>query len=101
MCLFLCSCTTKGEQREKCVRVLCGESWGQNGHVTLTDLLGVTVCERQLSCNMKHYFSPMKGSVDCLTSCLTVTHIQTSSEPEDRGMRASHLLIYSTCHLSD
>lgn len=84
MCLFLCSCTTKWGGKKKRVRDLCGASWGQSGHVTLTDLLRVTVCERQFSCNMKHDFSPMKGSVDCFTSCLTVTHVQSSFEPGDR-----------------
>lgn len=100
MCLFLCSCMTKWGGKEKRVRDLCGASRGQSGHVTRTDLLRVTVCERQFSCNMKHDFSPMKGSVDCFTSCLTVTHVQSSSEPEDRDW-GHKSLIYYTCHLSD
>ncbi len=50
---------------------------------TVTDLLWVSLCERQFSCDMEHDFSPLKGSEDCFTSCLTMTDIQSSSEPKE------------------
>ena len=49
---------------------------------TVTDLLRVALCERQFSCDMEHDFSLVKGCEDGFTSCLTMTHIQSSSEPE-------------------
>lgn len=59
---------------------------------TVTDLLWVTLCERQFGCDMEHDFSPMKGSEDGFTSCLTMTHIQSSSEPEKKGVRREKIM---------
>lgn len=65
----------------------------------VTDLLWVTVCERQFSCDMEHDFSSVKGRNDCLTSCLTITHIESSSEPEKRAW-GDRLMWFYTLHAS-
>lgn len=74
----------------------CSESSARTGSDAVTDLLWVTLCERQFSCDMEHDVPPLKGSEDCFTSCLTMTHIQSSSEPEEKGARRPHHLILHT-----
>lgn len=49
---------------------------------TLTDLLWVPLCERQLGCHVKHDFSSLKWSEEGFTSCLTMKNIQSSFEAE-------------------
>lgn len=67
----------------------------------VNDLLWVTLCEGQFSCHMKHDFSPVKGSVDRFTSCLTMTHIQSSPKAETKGdERSNHVISHISCVIS-
>lgn len=50
-------------------------------------LLCIALCEGQFGGHMEHDLSAVEGSEDRITSCLAVTHIQTSSKPGREGGR--------------
>lgn len=107
MCLFLCNCAEWWRERQNIVSVSAKQTcflWAVNHKSrinwdSVTDLLWVALCERQFSWDMEHDFSPMKGSKDCFTSSLTMTHIQASSEPEKREWKEEFTWLF-TLHVS-